>query len=138
MGARESSPGQLHCTVAGPRAVADATTAARAFAADQGIADSDVSRLCVVVEELVANLYDHGGVTGGDRVDLSLFRASEGIRILLGDTGRPFDPRTATSSRTRPARGGGAGIAIVKAWTRFVDYTVHPGGNRLELFMPIE
>lgn len=138
MGARESNSGQWHCTVAGTRAVVDATTAARAFASDQGVADSDISRLCVVVEELVVNLYEHGGVTVGDRVDLSLFRTPEGIRISLGDPGQPFDPRAATSNKTRPVRGGGAGLDLVRAWTKFIDYTVQPGGNRLELLMPIQ
>ena len=36
---------------------------------------SDVSRLCVVIEELVANLYEHGGLTGSDAIDLSLVSA---------------------------------------------------------------
>jgi len=138
MEARESNSGQLHCTVNGTGAVGDATRAARAFGAGQGISDSDVSRLCVVIEELVANLYEHGGVARGDRVDLSLSCAPGGIRILLGDPGRPFDPRTARSSKPRPTRGGGAGVSIVKAWTRFVDYTAQPGANRLELLMPIQ
>ena len=27
---------------------------------------------------------------------------------------------------------------IVRAWTKFVDYVVQPGQNRLELLMPID
>ena len=138
MGASESKSGRLDCRFAGNNAVVDATTAARDFAVEQGLARSDVSRLCVIIEELVANLYEHGGLTGTDAIGLSLDRAPEGINIVLSDPGRPFDPRTATSNRLRPARGGGAGIDIVRAWTEFVDYVVQPGQNRLELLMPIQ
>jgi anti-sigma regulatory factor (Ser/Thr protein kinase) len=137
MGARESIAGRLDCRFAGNRAVSDAANAARNFAVELGLARSNVSRLCVIIEELVANLYEHGGLTGSDAIDLSLFNAPEGISIVLSDPGRPFDPRTATPSKPRPARGGGAGINIVCAWTRFVDYVVQPGQNRLELLMPI-
>jgi len=129
--------GRLDCRFAGDRAVSDAANAARSFAVEQGITPSDVSRLCVIIEELVANLYEHGGLTGSDAIDLSLYGAPEGISIVLSDPGRPFDPRTATPRKPRPARGGGAGINIVCAWTRFVDYVAQPGQNRLELFMPI-
>jgi serine/threonine-protein kinase RsbW len=138
MGARESNSGQLHCTVTGAGAVGDAVSAARTFAVLQGIGDSDVSRLCVVVEELVANLYEHGGVARGDSVDLSLSRAPGGITIVLADPGQPFDPRTAPPSKPRPDRGGGAGINMVRAWTRLVDYSAQPNGNRLELLMPVQ
>jgi len=137
MAARESKPGRLNCRVGGAGAVSEVTTAARAFAIEQGITGSDVSRLCVILEELVTNLYEHGRVTRSDAVNLTLSTALGGIKIVLADPGEPFDPRTATSTRRRPARGGGAGINIVRAWTRFMDYSVQPGQNRLELLMPI-
>ena len=137
MGARESNSGQLNCRVHGLSAVGDAVSAVRAFAVFHGMTDSDVSRLCVVIEELVTNVYEHGGVDRGDGVDLTLSREPGGITIVLADPGRPFDPRTAPSSRPRPTRGGGVGINIVRAWTRFVDYSIQPKGNRLELHMPI-
>ena len=41
----------------------NAGTAARAFGEAQWLTDDESARLCVIVEELVANLYDHGGVT---------------------------------------------------------------------------
>ena len=36
-----------------------------------------------------------------------------------------------------PARGGGAGINIVKRWATLVDYAIEPNRNRLELLLPI-
>ena len=138
MGARESKSGRLDCQFAGDNIVIEATTAARDFAVEQGMTRGDVSRLCVIIEELVANLYEYGGLARTDAIKLSLVRTPEGITILLSDPGRPFDPRTATSNRPRPDRGGGAGIDIVRAWTRFVDYVVQPRQNRLELLMPID
>jgi serine/threonine-protein kinase RsbW len=137
MAARESKPGQYNCQLCGVGAVGDATTAARAFALEQGITGGDASRLCVILEELVTNLYEHGGVAHSDGVSLTLSTLPEGIKIVLADPGEPFDPRTARSTKRRPARGGGAGINIVRAWTRFMDYSVQPGQNRLELLMPI-
>jgi len=137
MGARESKSGRLDRRFAGNGAVVDAAGAAHDFAIEQGIARSDVSRLCVIIEELVANLYEHGGLTGSDAFRLSLIRTAAGINIMLADPGRPCDPRTATSNKSRPDRGGGAGLNIVRAWTQLVDYVVQPGQNRLELLMPI-
>jgi serine/threonine-protein kinase RsbW len=137
MGARESKSGRLDCSFAGDNIVVEATTAAREFAVEQGMARDDGSRLCVIVEELVANLHEHGGLSSNDAISLLLVRVPEGLTIVLSDPGRPFDPRTATSNRPRPDRGGGAGIEIVRAWTKFVDYGVQPGRNRLELLMPI-
>ena len=137
MNARESKSGRLDRSFAGDGTVIAATRAAHDFAVDQGLERSDVSRLSVIIEELVANLYEHGGISDGDAIGLSLVHGPDGINIVLSDSGRPFDPRAMASNRPRPDRGGGAGINIIRAWTQFVDYAVEPGQNRLELLMPI-
>ena len=138
MGASESKSGRLDCRFAGNNAVVDAATAARDFAVEQGLARGDVSRLCVIIEELVANLYEHGGLAGTDVIDLSLVSAPEGINICCPIRAGPLIRGRQHRTRLRPARGGGAGIDIVRAWTEFVDYVVQPGQNRLELLMPIQ
>ena len=133
----ESNSDRISCTLRGSDAVSNASSAARSFGEAQWLTDDELARLCIIIEELVANLYDHGGVTGEHEVELTLASEPDGIHITLLDPGTPFDPRTAPSSRQRPERGGGAGIDIVRAWAEFVDYRATDQGNRLELLLPV-
>ena len=137
MGARESIPGSLTQILRGKAAILDGAGAARAFGEAQWLTEDECARLCIIVEELIANLYEHGGLTETDEVELSLASEPGGIRIVIVDPGAPFDPRSAPTPRDRPERGGGAGIDIVRAWAEFVDYSVIPAGNRLELLLPV-
>lgn len=136
MGLGESNMGTTLVQISGATPVIDATNAARDFAVMVGIVGGDLSRLCVIVEELFANLYEHGGVTHDDLVEMTLSTGPGGVRIIVTDPGRPFDPRKAKSSKRRPARGGGAGINIVRSWASHVDYRVSEGRNCLEVVIP--
>jgi serine/threonine-protein kinase RsbW len=135
---RESYSDRMTCQLQGGEAVIVASNAAREFGMVQRLAKDDCARMCIIVEELVANLYDHGGLTHEDRIALDLSRESGGIRVTLTDPGKPFDPRTATPKRKRPDRGGGVGIDIVRSWAQFVAYDVTADGNRLELLLPLQ
>lgn len=137
MSPRESELDSMTCKVRGPEAVAQASDAARAFGKAQWLAEGELARLCIVIEELVANLYDHGGVTERDEVELSLISDAEGIRVVIIDPGVPFDPWEMPQSSDMPERGGGAGIGIIRAWAQFIDYGVTEQGNRLELLLPL-
>ena len=137
MTTRESGKDRVTCRVSGSEAVTQASDAARAFGEAQWLNEDEVARLCIVIEELVANLYDHGGVDADDEVTLSLASESEGIRITLEDGGTPFDPRRSSPGSSPPDRGGGAGIDIVRAWALITDYSVTKDGNRLELLLPV-
>ena len=137
MSARESNNAELTCTMRGDHVVKDALQMAREFGDRQSLGDHDLARLCVIVEELLANLYDHGGLTAEHPVTLTLRREPRGIGILMIDPAAPFDPRSAPDSEHPPERGGGAGIAIVRAWTEVIDYSATSEGNRLELLFPI-
>jgi anti-sigma regulatory factor (Ser/Thr protein kinase) len=99
--------------------------------------EDEQARLCVVIEELVANLYDHGGLSDQDEVELTLTRDPAGVRVSLVDPGAPFDPWSARSKSARPDRGGGVGIDIVKAWALYTGYEASKGANRLEFLLPI-
>lgn len=120
----------------GPDPVHLAVTLARSFGETHGLAPQDAARLAVVVEELVMNLFDHGGVTGGAGVLLGIVREAGGVRMLLVDPGSPFDPRSCAVEAAIPDRGGGAGLALVRAWAEIVDYRSGEGVNRLELRLP--
>lgn len=107
----------------------------QAFAAHAGLDEGQLQRLCIVVEELVANAFDHGRA---NHVAVSLEVMGGAIRIALRDDGRPFDLRTyAPRERPRPDTGGGAGIAMISAWCEVVDYTSGRDGNHLDLVLRI-
>jgi anti-sigma regulatory factor (Ser/Thr protein kinase) len=137
MSPRESYSDQQTCLLQGSEAVRQAAEAARAFGEGLQLAADEQARLCLVVEELIANLYDHGGLPDQDQVELTLANEDDGIRVIIVDPGVPFDPRSVPPNYIMPERGGGAGLNIVRSWARFVDYQVTPGGNRLELILPL-
>ncbi len=136
MSPRESYSDRMTCLLQGGEAISQAIDAARAFGEAQQLVEDELARLCIVIEELVANLYDHGGLTQKDVVEMTLGNEPGGLRITIVDPGKPFDPRSASPTRERPDRGGGAGIDIVRAWAQFVVYDVTAEGNRLELLLP--
>jgi anti-sigma regulatory factor (Ser/Thr protein kinase) len=132
---RESKPEQLSLIVSGPYAIRQAANAARGFGEAQQLADDQLARLCIVVEELVANLYDHGGLAEQDDVQLSLAYDPGGIRIAIIDPGTPFDPWSGNDAVDDAKRRGGAGLNLIRAWTARIDYRSSEEGNRLELLL---
>jgi anti-sigma regulatory factor (Ser/Thr protein kinase) len=60
MSPRESNSDQMKCQLQGSTAVSQASGAARAFGEAQRLTDDSRARLCIVIEELIANLYEHG------------------------------------------------------------------------------
>lgn len=107
--------------------------AAQAFGLDAGLEIATAARLAILVEELVFNLVEHGGIGADGDIELTLTRDDRGLAIILSDTGEPFDPRLAESDEAIPDRGGGVGIDLIKAWSDIVDYRSQDGRNRLEL-----
>ena len=99
--------------------------------------DDELARLCIVIEELVANLFDHGGLSDDDIVELNLLADPDGIHVSIFDRGVPFDPWSALPVAERLERGGGAGIEIVRAWVQFVEYKATDHGNLLQFRLPI-
>ena len=99
--------------------------------------DEELARLSIVIEELVANLYDHGGLTEKDPVELGFLVVPDGIHVSIFDRGTPFDPWTARRQVEQPERGGGVGIDIIRAWAQFLDYRTSPEGNYLEFLLPL-
>jgi len=136
MTAGESYSNSTTSLLSGRDAIRRAASEARRFGEEHGFGSDETARLCVVVEELVANLYDHGGLNERDEIELTLASDELAILIVIADRGRPFDPRSAPQSTERPERGGGAGIDIVRAWAQFIDYSATADGNRLELLLP--
>lgn len=136
MSPRESNPDYLSLHLRGERAIGQATEAARAFGIAQGLTRDDLARLCIVVEELVANLYDHGGVTVQDEIRLAFASDPKGIRITVIDPGTPFDPWSAPPTAHSMKGGGNAGTDLVRAWAEPIGYRSSGEGNQLELLLP--
>jgi anti-sigma regulatory factor (Ser/Thr protein kinase) len=137
MSPRESNPDHLSRRLSGAGAIASAASAAREFGEAQWLSKDELARLCVVVEELVANLYDHGGMTEKDEVLLDFAVEPEGIRVSIEDSGVSFDPWRAPRKTDPPDRGGNVGIDIVRAWASYISYSPSPEGNRLEFLLPV-
>jgi serine/threonine-protein kinase RsbW len=133
---RESIPVPLQLTLSGSTAIHDATAAARDFAESGGVDEADVSRLAVVVEELVMNLYDHGDVGPEDEITVDLSLTEVDLRLALTDFGQSFDPGSADNGDL-PQRGGGAGLKLVRAWASQIRYQSADGRNQLVVHLPV-
>lgn len=120
--------------VMGPAAIGAAVSATHRFAAAHRLSDDLTARLAVVVEELVTNLIDHGEACGA-RANLRLRWGEGGVAIHLTDRAKAFDPRDSVASDGVPARGGGAGLLLVMAWTTVRSCRRARGANRLHLFV---
>lgn len=108
----------------------------RAFVEQAGLDRDAAERLAIIVEEWIANLIDHGATPAGSRIGLRLVRRPDAIRITITDAGVAFDPRTATFDGPDLDRGGGAGLELLRAWSRVIAYGRRAGRNRLVLEMP--
>lgn len=137
MNSRESNRDELSLRLRGERPIGLSIDAARQFGAEQLLTKEALARLCIVIEELIANLYDHGGVTDRDEVELTLRRDPQGIRIFMVDPGAPFNSWSAPPASEQEIRGGGAGIRLIQAWAELVSYRSSSGANRLELLLPL-
>jgi serine/threonine-protein kinase RsbW len=114
---------------AGEGMIAQAVETAHLFAADASLTKGDAARLAVLVEELIANVCDHGGCESHDVVNLALSVGEEAIHIAIDDPGIAFDPTDFGPDAPIPERGGGAGIALVRAWASEFRYERRDGRN---------
>lgn len=108
------------------------------FAQQAGLTEKDLFALQIVVEELVTNVIDYGGVPAGDhavRVDLSAENGE--LVIVITDRGAAYnpllreDPDVTLPSDQRPI--GGLGVHFCKKLTDAQDYAYRDGCNVLTL-----
>ena len=137
MDSRDSKSASVTIRCKGAEAVRRLADATQAFVAEHALPAGDAARLSIIVEELACNLSDHGEIGADGFVELVLVHEPGAIAIMLSDSGVAFDLRSAESGEAIPERGGGAGIALVRAWAEIVDYASEPGRNRLRLRMPL-
>lgn len=121
--------------------VQSALAAAFEFAGKQALHAKMARRLAIIVEEIVTNVLCHAGSAPAspDRdipLTLRLHQDDAGLFVTLEDGGIPFDPRLAVLRELpNPDRGGGVGLALVKAWSEIVAYDRVGCQNRLVLHL---
>jgi anti-sigma regulatory factor (Ser/Thr protein kinase) len=108
------------------------------FAAAAGVADKDLFALQIVVEELVTNVIDYGGVPAGEPAATVELEAGGGVlTIVITDRGREYnpllreDPDTTLPAEERPI--GGLGVHFCKKLTDSQEYARRDGCNVLVL-----
>lgn len=139
MSARDSNSTSVTIRCIGDDAVRAGVGAVDGFCADAGLDGGDAARLAIIVEELVANIVEHGGGGATAAIELSLKRAGGGpVELVMSDDGVAFDPREAPGDAAIPDRGGGAGLNLVRAWASILDYRREGGRNRIELSIPVD
>jgi anti-sigma regulatory factor (Ser/Thr protein kinase) len=108
------------------------------FAAKAGLSDKDLFALQIIVEELVTNVIDYGGVPAGEHaVHVDLILEDGEMTICLTDRGKEYnpllreDPDTTLPAEQRPI--GGLGVHFCKKLTDAQDYERRDGCNVLTL-----
>jgi anti-sigma regulatory factor (Ser/Thr protein kinase) len=95
------------------------------------------ARIAIIVEELVANIVEHGAPPPDSDIAIELAALGADIGLTLSDAGSFFDIReAATPADFPPERGGGAGIALVLNWANVIGYAAVDGRNVLRLVIP--
>lgn len=106
------------------------------FAAKASLPDKDFFALQIIVEELVTNVIDYGGVPPGEhavRVDLTVRDGD--LVIRLADRGKEYnpllreDPDVTLPAEQRPI--GGLGVHFCKKLTDAQEYERRDGCNVL-------
>ena len=104
------------------------------FAGEQALPATTTRRLAIIVEEIVTNVLCHASDGRDIALTLRLHHGEDGLFVTLEDDSIPFDPRSAPLRELpNPDRGGGVGLALVKAWTKIVSYDCEGRQNRLVL-----
>jgi anti-sigma regulatory factor (Ser/Thr protein kinase) len=114
-------------------AVVRAIGFARRFASAAALPEAAAERLALIVEEWVANIVEHGRPAPGGLIVLRLEKAGARVRLRCSDAGIAFDPRTVEDDGPNLDRGGGAGIALIRAWSEIESYRRLGRRNRLVL-----
>jgi anti-sigma regulatory factor (Ser/Thr protein kinase) len=108
------------------------------FAQKAGLSDKDLFALQIIVEELVTNVIDYGGVPAGEhavRVELSAQDVE--LVVHLVDRGKEYnpllreDPDVTLPAEQRPI--GGLGVHFCKKLTEAQEYERRDGCNVLTL-----
>ena len=117
--------------------LAEATRAAVAFCETAGIAGGARRNLLTALDEVLANVVNHGLVGTRGTIELTMARNEQAVVVVVADTAPAFNPLLApepdTSLPLEARRPGGLGIALVRALADDVTYERCDGRNHLTL-----
>jgi anti-sigma regulatory factor (Ser/Thr protein kinase) len=125
------------------RMLHEARTFVEAFGERHGLAEGDVLRLQLVIEELFTNTVNHGyGREGDDPVVITLGTTPGGVRLLYEDAAPAYDP---LATLRAPAPGvalpleerpvGRVGIQLVAGMAKEAQYSRAGDRNRLTVLV---
>jgi serine/threonine-protein kinase RsbW len=109
-----------------------------------GLADDDVAKLELAVDEAVANVIEHAhGNDSNKEVTVRATFDAATLRIEVVDEGEGFDPTavptTPVEQMVHDRRTGGLGLRVMKSLMDEVSYEIIPGErNRLRLLKRIQ
>lgn len=125
----QTMPGGRHTHASiGLPAVRQIADALDTFCAEEQLSEDVVWRLRVALDEVVANIANHGGnASGAAGIDVWFRRHAGEVEITVADDGPPFDPLShPMPDVTLPLEQrhqGGLGIALIKSLMDGVCYT---------------
>jgi serine/threonine-protein kinase RsbW len=121
--------------------LAEAIEFVEAFCADRGVAESDVLRLALVIEELFTNTVVHGHGGGSDApVRISLRCDVAHLELVYEDSAPAFDPLDHVArAPVDPTEGvtdrpiGHLGLPLIVNMAERISYAREGGRNRIRL-----
>lgn len=117
-------------------AIDDANARIERFLGDSGVGATALYRVRLVVEELLTNVAKYAYDAQPGAVAVSVAAIPGGIRVVLSDAGRPFDPTTAPppaiATSLDDAEIGGLGLLMVRKSTSSLTYSRTDGRNVVE------
>jgi len=112
----------------------------RGAAQKAGLGDFAVYSVEMAVDEACSNIIEHA-YQGEDRGEISCTCKvnTEGLTIVLKDTGKPFNPDAVTTpnldASLEERESHGLGLVFIYKWMDRVEFKTMPGaGNQLTLF----
>lgn len=116
----------------------------RASAATLGAPEAPTDRLELCLNEVLANLIEHGGAAVASHpikleLGVSALPGGFALQLMVADRGAPFDSGQASlrplSGSLEQASPGGLGLRLVQAFSDGLDYRVLEGRNELRITM---
>ena len=121
-------------TAAGVR---EAIEALQAWTDSERLPDDARRRMLTAFDEVLSNVARHARPEPAGIIEITVARDGNGVRAVVTDDGRAFNPLEApapdTSSALDARKPGGLGIALVRALTDEVVYERRNDRNRLSL-----
>jgi anti-sigma regulatory factor (Ser/Thr protein kinase) len=119
------------------------TEAFEALAGELQLSPAATFELTLVLDELVTNVINYGGIPlGGERIRVEFRADDKALEIVISDPGKPFDPRSAKrpdiDSALEERKIGGLGVHLVRNMVDTFAYRYEDGRNLITLLKRID